>query len=472
MNTADKIIDFLSTFKNTLVRGIRRFKPYLQHTKDDEDISRKEFIFNVIVITSIIILLILDSMLIRSQLIYKEGYTGVNLIFFNSIIALLIFLLYLSYKGFVTIASYVLVVLYYISATYGVLTWGIELPLTSLAYVITIVISGILISTRFTLITTFCIIATLFSLGYMQIHGITTPNLAWKRSFINVKDPIQLSVLLMIITAISWLSNREIERSLKRARLSEQALKKERDLLEIKVEERTRALKITQSEKIAQLYHFAEFGRISSGLFHDLMKPLTTITHYIEETQDHSSEMKAQLNKAIASSRRMGELLRTIKKQIKTSSEVLHFSPNKEISDAIDVLTYQAREFNVSVKFSNTVSFTTFGDAVKFHQIIINLLANAIDACIDTDSPSIRVSLHKRNTTFTLIIKDNGCGIPHTILPFIFDPFFTTKENKGTGLGLSNTKNIIEKNFNGTILVKSTENMGTTFICIFPIENE
>ena len=52
--------------------------------------------------------------------------------------------------------------------------------------------------------------------------------------------------------------------------------------MEVKVEERTKELKKLQMEKMEQLYRFAEFGQLSSGLFHDLINPLTAISGFAD----------------------------------------------------------------------------------------------------------------------------------------------------------------------------------------------
>ena len=112
---------------------------------------------------------------------------------------------------------------------------------------------------------------------------------------------------------IAWLSNREIEKSLKRARRSEAALKVERDALEITVEARTRQLREAQADQLSQLYRFAEFGQISSGLFHDLVNPLNAMSLNMENIlsiQDHAtvSEMRERIERAMGSAKRMEKI--------------------------------------------------------------------------------------------------------------------------------------------------------------------
>jgi len=93
-------------------------------------------------------------------------------------------------------------------------------------------------------------------------------------------------------------------------------------------------------------------------------------------------------------------------------------------------------------------------------QVFLNILKNATDALIehDTKSPKIAVSIFpSEDGGQSVTIRDNGAGIPETIIDKIFEPYFTTKDNyNGTGLGLYMSKTMIEEHCNGTISVRNT----------------
>ena len=66
-------------------------------------------------------------------------------------------------------------------------------------------------------------------------------------------------------------------------------------------------------------------------------------------------------------------------------------------------------------------------------------------------------------------IRDNGTGIPASVVEKIFQPFFTTKPTgQGTGLGLSLSYDIISKGHGGTLQVETTEGSGTCFTITLP----
>jgi signal transduction histidine kinase len=64
-------------------------------------------------------------------------------------------------------------------------------------------------------------------------------------------------------------------------------------------------------------------------------------------------------------------------------------------------------------------------------------------------------------------VEDSGVGIPPAVVDRVFNPFFSTKES-GTGLGLALTHKIIEDH-GGSIDVRSTPGVGTTFRLVLPL---
>lgn len=70
-----------------------------------------------------------------------------------------------------------------------------------------------------------------------------------------------------------------------------------------------------------------------------------------------------------------------------------------------------------------------------------------------------------------ICVRDNGIGIPQTILEKIFQPFFTTKPaGQGTGLGLSLSYDIITKGHGGELKVETEEEKGSVFTVYLPVE--
>jgi two-component system, NtrC family, sensor kinase len=103
----------------------------------------------------------------------------------------------------------------------------------------------------------------------------------------------------------------------------------------------------------------------------------------------------------------------------------------------------------------------------KINQVVLNLVANAIDACGEGGQVIVRTRAAGPN--LEIHVLDNGSGIEPAICDRIFDPFFTTKPpGQGTGLGLSITHSIVADH-GGTIDLDSTPGQGTHFTVTLPL---
>ena len=110
-------------------------------------------------------------------------------------------------------------------------------------------------------------------------------------------------------------------------------------------------------------------------------------------------------------------------------------------------------------------------DPEGIHNVLLNLMSNAIDACIfDTDKRKkwwVKVRTALDGETIIFEVSDNGCGMDEEVKRKLFTSFFSTKGGKGTGLGLLVTQKIV-KEHGGTIEVKSKQGEGSTFTVKIP----
>lgn len=112
-----------------------------------------------------------------------------------------------------------------------------------------------------------------------------------------------------------------------------------------------------------------------------------------------------------------------------------------------------------SADFPDVVTF----DRLRIGQVIWNLLENARAACDPVDG-KIEVSLRINRSNelpVTVMVTDNGKGVPREVASQIFEPFFTTK-TKGTGLGLAICKRIVDAHCGQLVLGRPSE--GATFV--------
>ncbi len=112
------------------------------------------------------------------------------------------------------------------------------------------------------------------------------------------------------------------------------------------------------------------------------------------------------------------------------------------------------------------------GDAGRLHQIVTNLISNAVKFC--RRDGSVRVRLVKDGASAILTVCDDGEGISEAFLPFVFDRFrqanaTTTRSQGGLGLGLTIVKHLVELHGGSISVASEGLGKGTTFTIILPI---
>ena len=134
---------------------------------------------------------------------------------------------------------------------------------------------------------------------------------------------------------------------------------------------------------------------------------------------------------------------------------------NPGIESSINMVKGYARKRGVRIVMDLGALPTIRCRAARIHQVIVNLLTNAIDACAEeTGVVTVHTETEPEVMGVRIDIQDNGCGIDAAIRERIFDPFFTTKPvGQGTGLGLSISYGIIEEH-EGRIEVHSSPGAG------------
>ncbi len=120
------------------------------------------------------------------------------------------------------------------------------------------------------------------------------------------------------------------------------------------------------------------------------------------------------------------------------------------------------------IAFSKTVSpdnLTLNADRKLIEQVLINLVKNAMEALSETPDGQIKILAETENDTVRIRVRDNGPGIPESIIDQIFIPFFTTKE-EGSGIGLSLSRQIMRLH-QGTIDIQSIPSEETNIVLRF-----
>jgi len=129
------------------------------------------------------------------------------------------------------------------------------------------------------------------------------------------------------------------------------------------------------------------------------------------------------------------------------------------------VLRQQGTELEVATGLE-TVHLN--GDPNLLYELLINLVRNAAEASLDRRGP-ITLRLDREGDTLRMSVADRGVGIPAYLVDRVFEPGFTTKTMGGGGAGLAVVRKVAQDVFGGTVALKSTEGVGTTFTVTIPI---
>ena len=273
-----------------------------------------------------------------------------------------------------------------------------------------------------------------------------------------IVDLVTYIPILFFIIMLLYLSHREMKKSMEQLKMSEKVIAQDRDALKMQVEERTQELRNNRIARMNELARAAEFGRLSQGLFHDLMTPLTSMVLHTEKLKDV---------KMTEASQRMTAYIKDIRSTLSREEAERECSLGEELDVILHLLSYEIRKNNVKIILESSDDCRWYGNPIKLRQIFSNLLSNSIDSLESTKTridKKIWISLIKNPADITICVEDNGCGIDQENIEKIFEPFFTTKPtDKGTGIGLATVRSIVEKNLKGTIAVQSTKGKGSVF---------
>jgi signal transduction histidine kinase len=138
---------------------------------------------------------------------------------------------------------------------------------------------------------------------------------------------------------------------------------------------------------------------------------------------------------------------------------------------ALGVLAPQAdaKQIGLTVDMPGSLP-QVIGDAQRLHQVVLNLVGNAIKYCSAGDNVTITATTAE--DVISVGVSDTGPGIPAEALPHLFERFYRVpgSESKagGSGLGLTISKQIVEAH-GGHIDVSSQEGQGTTFTFTLPV---
>ncbi len=248
---------------------------------------------------------------------------------------------------------------------------------------------------------------------------------------------------LFLACFLTWLYLRERYR-----RERELALRGEQ--LERRVAQRTADLRETQQELI-QAAKLAVLGQMSAGLNHEINQPLTAIQAYARNSRKFlergaTDMVDANLGEIVALCDKMAELIRQFKVFARKSEGPPSVVDLRlPIDAALKIIRAQNASEGINIRWPRPDNpVMCHGDLIRVEQVMVNLLANAVQAVEGCEQPQIDILVADEDDDWRCVVKDNGHGLPGNSEQG-FEPFFTTRSVKqGLGLGLSISRQIVE----------------------------
>jgi two-component system, NtrC family, sensor kinase len=267
------------------------------------------------------------------------------------------------------------------------------------------------------------------------------------------------------------------------------------------------ALKVTQS-RLVQAEKLAGLGQMVAGVAHEINNPLAFVSNNVAVLQRDLAELieimalykygedalagpkpdlvadirdrreRADLDYTLGNLPRLLErtrdglgriqqIVRDLRVFARLDEGILNeVDLNEGVSSTITIVQGHAKKKRVQIEkdLGELPAMTCYG--AKLNQVVMNLVMNAIDACPEGGTVTVRTQAEDDGVRLDVI--DTGTGIPPEIRERIFDPFFTTKPvGVGTGLGLSISYGIVQDH-GGKIEVESTPGEGSRFTVRLP----
>jgi PAS domain S-box-containing protein len=223
----------------------------------------------------------------------------------------------------------------------------------------------------------------------------------------------------------------------------------------------------------------AAAGRLAASVAHEVNNPLEGLTNlvYIAHHSNDLPEIHQLLSQAENELGRIAHITRQSLGFYRETSTHTLFKPATVVREVTEFYTSRASRLGISFIVKADTERQVLGSAGELRQIVSNLLANSLDACVEGDT--IRVDINSAidpcdssRMGVRITIADTGQGIPPEHLENIFEPFFTTKKDTGTGLGLWVSRELVIKH-GGSMRVRSRTSdpfCGTVFSIFLPMQ--
>ncbi|MFC1523967.1 sensor histidine kinase [Thermodesulfobacteriota bacterium] len=214
-------------------------------------------------------------------------------------------------------------------------------------------------------------------------------------------------------------------------------------------------------------------GYLFSGIRHEIGNPLNSIKMALTVLQNNinnysEKEFQVYFKRIFGEVSKIEILLKSFKNfNLFEKPETKEVNIADFFDDLVQLLTADLnnKDIGIIVDFPENARGVCV-DPRALQHVIMNILANAIDAMEGVKNPTLFIKSRAGENSVELSIKDNGSGMSPDHLQNMFKPFFTTKLH-GTGLGLALSKKMLTQ-MNGRIGISSEKDVGTEVTITMP----
>ena len=229
--------------------------------------------------------------------------------------------------------------------------------------------------------------------------------------------------------------------------------------------------------ELARSNRYSLAGELAATIAHEINQPLSVIltnTEMLALTLQAPAPDLSQLKEIISDIRdadqRAADVIRNTRNLLtKSSIEFKEVDLNVPVREAIRFFLGLAVARNVNVISSIAPEpLAIKGNGVQLHQVVLNLIVNAMDAMsgLPADRRRLEIATARVENRAEVSVSDSGPGVPPEKLKEIFAPFFSTKQ-EGMGMGLSITRTIVEAH-GGRIWAENRPGGGAIFRARLP----
>jgi PAS domain S-box-containing protein len=246
---------------------------------------------------------------------------------------------------------------------------------------------------------------------------------------------------------------------------------------EVRAQHAEKALQQAQAE-LAREARLMTGDAVAAAMAHEIKQPLSAMVtgaeaavRWLDRSMPDINEAKAALKRIAADGHRAGAVIESIRAMFKSDARNrTSLDINELINEAINMLRSDLQKHRISVQTdTNRRVRQVTGDRIQLQQVLLNLIANAIDSMAGEDEPRIlSVKSEVLDSGIMVAVADSGKGIASQDVGRIFNPLFTTKTH-GMGMGLSICRSIIEAH-EGQICVTADKGRGAIFHFTLPVD--